>query len=177
MKHTTLSLICVVVLLCLGLTASVAMAVDGRLANTTVSFGQWHTDPPLDRFPNNSPADGNNHEVIPGNVVIKAEGAINFIIGGLHQPIIYDVGTQPGDIDVDLTTPSTGTPAGVLLIDDPEHRLYRGLDPSLYPPDRGEVVHFPKPGTYLVICGVRGHFVNDGMFGYVTVVQTDTDDD
>jgi hypothetical protein len=176
MRHATRSIVYVVALLCLGLTASVAMAIDGRLANATVSFGQWQTDPPLDRFPNSSPQDGNNHEVIPGNVIIKADGAINFIISGLHQPIIYDVSTQPVDIDADLTTPSTGTPAGVPLIDDPEHRLYRGLDPSLYPRDRGEVVHFPKPGTYLVICGVQGHFVDDGMYGYVTVLPTDLDD-
>jgi hypothetical protein len=176
MRHASRSIIYVVaLLLCLGLTTSVAMAIDGRLANATVSFGQWRTDPPLDRFPNSSPQDGNIHEVIPNQVIIKAEGAINFLISGLHQPIIYDVGTQPGDINADLTTTSTGTPAGVPLIDDPEDRLYRGLDPSLYPRDRGEVVHFLKPGTYLVICGVQGHFVEDGMYGYVTVLPTDLD--
>jgi len=92
-----------------------------------------------------------------------------------HQPIIDDVGTKPGDIDVGKTTPSTGTPAGVLLIDDPTHRLYRGLDPSLQPRDRGEGVYFETPGTYLVICGVRDHFVNDHMYGFVTVPPTPTD--
>jgi hypothetical protein len=81
-----------------------------------------------------------------------------------------------GDIDVEKTTPSTGTPAGVPLIDDPTNRIYRGLDPSLQPRDRGEVVYFPKPGTYLVIRGVQSHFVNDGMFGFVTVLPTATDE-
>jgi hypothetical protein len=174
MKHATLSSLCMVAMLFLGLTAPVAMDIDGRLTNATVSFGQWETDPPLDRFPNNSPADRNNHEVIPETVKIPMDGGINFFISGFHQPIVYDVGTQPGDIDVEKTTPTTGTPAGVLLIDDPAHRIYRGPDPSLYPRDRGEAVYFPKPGTYLVICGVQGHFVNDGMFGFVTVLPTAT---
>ena len=38
--------------------------VDGPLAQATVSFGQWHTSPSLDRFPNNSPINGNVHKVI-----------------------------------------------------------------------------------------------------------------
>jgi len=38
-----------------------------------------------------------------------------------------------------------------------------------------ESVRFTTPGTYLVICAVRPHFVNDGMFGFVEV--TDGDDE
>ena len=135
----------------------------------------------LDRFPNLSPRLRNNHELIPNRVAIKAGGAVNFIIGGFHQPIVYSNGTQPTDIDVDntiLTTGPTPTPA-VPLINDPTDRIYRGLDPSLQPLDRSgaafgqdrvEVVHFSRPGTYLVICGIRAHFVNDGMFGFVQVL-------
>jgi hypothetical protein len=177
MSPLTLSRICLVAMLCLGLATPVATALDSRLANATVSFGQWQTDPPLDRFPNSSPADANEHRLIPDHVIIPAGGSINYVISGLHQPIVYDDGTKPGDINADLTTTTTGpvpSPA-VALIDDPTDRLYRGLDPSLFPRDRVEVVHFPKPGTYLVICGVRGHFVNDGMFGFVTVLETDED--
>jgi hypothetical protein len=150
------------------------MALKGRLAQASISFGQWELD--LDRFPNSSPAAGNNHELIPERVSIPADGAINFLISGFHQPIIYDVGTKPEDIDATKTTPSTGTPVGVPLIDDPTHRLYRGLDPSLQPRDRDEGVYFEKPGTYLVICGVRDHFVNDHMYGYVTVLPTPIDE-
>ena len=73
------------------------------------------------------------------------------------------------------------------LIDDATNRIYRGIDPTVFPflqgppqqgpidppaqpvlQDRVEVVHFPNPGTYLVICGVLPHF-NDGMVGYVKV--------
>jgi plastocyanin len=172
---------CWVALLGLGLAAPVAMALEGD--NATVSFGQWQTDPPLDRFPNASPPPSDNHQVIPNTVTIKAGGAVNFNISGFHQVIIYDVGTQPEDINVNTPTPPTTTRGPlphppVVLVDDPTHRIYRGLDPTLQPLDLGgavgrdrvEVVTFAKPGTYLLICGIRGHFVNDGMFGFVTVL-------
>jgi len=118
--------------------------------------------------------------LIPNQVTIKAGGAVNFIIGGFHQPIVYGDGTKSTDINVDdtiLTTGQTPTPA-VPLINDATDRIYRGLDPSLQPLDRSgafgqdrvEVVHFSTPGTYLVICGIRGHFVNDRMFGFVKVL-------
>ena len=177
MRRPILSLMCLVALLCLGRAAPAVMALDGD--NATVSFGQWHTDPPQDRFPNLSPRLGNNHHLIPFDVTIKAGGAINFLISGLHQVIVYDAGTQPEDINVDMTTTTRGpNPQPPLaLIDDPTNRIYRGLDPTLQPldlsgmfgQDRVEVVTFAKPGTYLVICGVRNHFVNDGMYGFVTV--------
>jgi hypothetical protein len=144
--------------------------ISGSLANATVSFGLWQTDPPLDRFPNNSPAARNQHDVLPNQARIQAGGAVNFVISGLHQVIVYGNGTQPTAINTNNTTPTTGTPAGVALINDPTNRIYRGLDPSLQARDRVEVVHFPNRGTYLVICGVRGHFVDDGMYGFVRVV-------
>ena len=182
MARSTLSIMSLVAILFIALVVPSAVAIDGPLANATVSFGQWQTDPPLDRFPTSSDRLRNEHQLIPNEVKIKAGGAVNFIIGGFHLPIVYDGGTQPGDIDANNTIPSTGTPAGVPLINDPADRIYRGLDPSRQPAltpsgpvtqvtqDRVEVVHFPKPGTYLVICGVQGHFVNDGMFGFVEVL-------
>ena len=192
MRHLTLSIMCLVAMLCLGLAAPLAMADDDRQASTTVSFGQWQTGPAdgpppvleLDRFPNLSPRTRNNHQLIPNEVKIKVGGSVNFIIGGFHNPIIYDDGTQPEEIKPVIgvnTTPTRGPlpspPAN--LIDEPTNRIYRGLDPSLQPlglsgqfgQDRVEVVFFSKPGTYLVICGVFAHFVNDGMFGFVKVEE------
>jgi plastocyanin len=145
--------------------------VDGPLANAVVSFGQWPTEPPLDRYPNIPPTPAQNvHVLAPFEARIKAGGAVMFVIAGLHHVLVYDDGTQPGDIDVNATNPTTGIPPGVPLINDPRRRLYRGVDPSLFPLDRTEAVSFPRPGRYLVICGVRPHFVNDGMFAYVDVI-------
>lgn len=168
MKRMKQSLMCVLSIIGVAVIVSFASA-DDRPDNATVSFGQWKTDPPLDRFPNNSPAAANNHQLIPDEVKVKAGGAVNFITSGLHLLIVYDDGTQPGDIDVNDTNNTTGMPV-VALINDPTDRIYRGLDPSLTPRDRVEVVHFSQPGTYLVICGIRGHFVNDGMYGFVRVL-------
>jgi hypothetical protein len=181
------------------LTTTLVLCFDGRAlwlplaaadeeapANAIVSFGAWQTEPPFDRFPPNNPNDRNrnDHQVLPNEALIKAGGAINFVISGFHQPIVYEVGTQPEDIDVNNTTTTTGpTPVpAVDLINDPTNRLYRGQDPSLQPLDRSgtaflqdrvEVVRFLHPGTYLVICGIKGHFLGSEtqppMYGFVTV--------
>jgi len=143
--------------------------VTGPLASATVSFGHWLTAPPLDRFPNLSPRTANGHQLIPHEVTVKAGGTVNFVIAGFHHVLVYDDGKQPGQINANLTVPVTAPP-GPPLINDPAGRLYRGLDPSLFPQDRVEVVQFPSPGTFLVICGVRPHFVDDGMYGFVKVI-------
>jgi hypothetical protein len=181
MKRLRLSILFAMAILAIGITtylvmareshpghASSSPALDGPLSNATVSFGEWMT--PVDRFPNASPPAANHHELIPQIATIKAGGTVNFIIAGFHQPTVYADGTQPEDINTALTVPPTGNPAGPPLINDPTNRIYRGLDPSLQPRDRVEVVHFANPGTYLVICGVFTHFVNDRMFGFVRVL-------
>jgi hypothetical protein len=91
---------------------------------------------------------------------------------------VYDDGTAPEDIDTTLTQfPANGGPP---IINDPERRIYRGLDPTLLPPtaaqDRVEVVQFDRPGIFLVICAVLPHF-QEGMYGYVRVVPGKTEDD
>ena len=141
--------------------------ISGPLANATVSFGGWPTDPALDRFPNlGAPGLPNVHQLIPNEVKIKAGGSVNFIIAGFHHVLVYDDGTQPGDINPNMLVPGSSPPG---LIDDPDNRIYRGLDPRLFPQDRVEVVHFSKPGIYLVTCGVLPHFL-DRMFGFVRVI-------
>ncbi len=139
--------------------------IEGTQAITTVSFGQWMSSPPLDRFANANSGAGNGHHVILFFVRIKAAGVVNFAIGGLHQVIVYGPDVRPEDINADLVVPGSTPP----LIDDPTNRVYRGVDPRTQPRDRVEVVQFPNRGLYLVICGVQPHFVNDDMFGYVRV--------
>jgi plastocyanin len=171
MKRITLSMMCVLSFIAIGRIASIASADDRRPDNATVSFGQWETDPPLDRLTMN-PAGGvgNNHELIPDIVTINAGGAVNFAISGLHNVQIYDSGTKPDEIATSGALPG----AGGGIINDANKRIYRGWDPNLVPNDhqrdRVEVVHFADPGRYLVICGVVNHFVNDRMYGFVRVL-------
>jgi hypothetical protein len=140
--------------------------------SATVSFGEWKTEPPLDRYPNAAPAAANEHLLVPEEVTITVGGTVNFVISGLHQVIVYAPGKKVDEVQSALTRPTTGTPAGVLLINDTDRRLYAGPDPSLYPRDRVEVVQFLERGRHLVICGVQGHFLG-GMFGYVRVKNDD----
>jgi len=146
--------------------------IQGPLASATVSFGQWRTDfnPPLDRRLNTPPAPTANHHLLtPFETTIQAGGSVNFIIAGLHNVVIYDHATRLSDIDTSVLIPMQAPP-GLMLINDPDRRIYRGPDPSLLPSlDRVEVVTFPKPGTYLVICGVLVHFQDD-MHGFVRVL-------
>ena len=188
MKRTILSMIGV--LTCFGtvLIASTTMALDGPLANATVSFGQWETDSPLDRL-NGDPAMGrsNNHELFPQVATIKAGGAVNFIISGGHVVAIYEDGTQPEainrtNIETNPGCPADNAPAAGGVLSDSTNRIYRGPCHTSTPfsttaprRDGVEVVQFSKPGTYLVICARRNHFFNQmtqqfEMFGFVRVL-------
>ena len=120
--------------------------------------------------------------MIPHEVKIKAGGSVNFIIAGFHLLAIDDDGTEPSDIRTTNLISPTITPPAPPLINETRNRIYFGINPSVLPrlappnppvapaspplQDRVEVVHFPNPGTFLVICAVLPHFM-DGMFGYV----------
>jgi hypothetical protein len=75
MRRSALSITCLIVLLFIGLFVRAVTADEDRQTNATVSFGAWQTplpppvEPPetapLDRFPNLSPRDRNEHQLIP----------------------------------------------------------------------------------------------------------------
>lgn len=155
--------------------------LTGPLASATVSFGAWpvgSVEAPLDRMATPlAPAAPNVHALLPQEVTIKEGGAVNFILAGFHQVVVYAPGKDPDEVDTSVLLPING-PVG--LIDDPAGRVFRGLDPRLLSPappaapnvisqDRVEVVGFGKRGTYLVICAVNVHFAQ-GMYGWVKVI-------
>jgi hypothetical protein len=147
---------------------------NGPLSNATVSFGAWPVggDVPLDRFATpNAPAAPNVHRLIPNRVTIKKGGSVNFIIAGFHVVAVYGPGTKPDDINAADTIALPGAPPGLPpIINDPNNRVFRGLNPFGAPQDRVEVVQFPETGTYLVICAVLPHF-EDKMRGFVRVIS------
>lgn len=146
--------------------------IDGPLASATVAFGAWPAsrNAPLDRTETPvAPIAPNVHELIPSTVMIKAGGAVNYVVAGFHQIVVYAPGKEPSDVNTDTLLPIPDAPPEIGLIDDPEMRIYRGPDPADLPQDRVEVVHFDRRGLYLVICSVNIHF-EEGMYGWVLVV-------
>jgi hypothetical protein len=160
-------------------------ALTGPLASTTVSFGAWpvgSVETPLDRTVTPfAPVAPNVHALLPQVAVIKEGGAVNFILAGAHQVVVYAPGKKPENVDQSVLLPIPGAPPAIGIIDDPSGRIFRGLNPftlSPAPPaapnllwqDRVEVVGFAKRGLYLVICSVNVHF-NEGMYGWVRVIR------
>jgi plastocyanin len=195
MKRLTISLICVLTFIGTVLSVSFAMADDRRSDNATVSFGLWNPNDP-NLLPAEKPLDrlvadpgmgrGVNDILVPQKVTIKEGDTVNFIIGGGHVLTIYDDGTKPKDIDTSITEPAERCPttAGG-VINDPMNRIYRGpcfstnfgTTPSttITRRDGVEVVQFTKPGTFLVICSRKNHFIDQDtqqfkMFGFVKVL-------
>lgn len=199
MKRIIFSLICVLTLIGIVLSASSLMADDRRSDNVTVSFGLWDPNKsdlssPLDRFLGD-PAQGAgvNDILVPQKVTIKEGDAVNFIIGGGHVLAIYDDGTKPKDIDgaiepncavplptSGITIPcspvnAAGQPQAGGILSDSNGRIYRGAFLNIVARRDGvEVVQFAKPGTYLVICARKSHFIDSTtgefqMFGFVKV--------
>jgi hypothetical protein len=166
MKQLLRSLVCTVALL--GANAMPASAQHGdqdKKVPAIVSFGVGLNT----ATPNNPP----NHRVHPQDIHIETGNVVNFLVAGFHQIFIY----KPGVTLDQIVAPGSGT-----FVDQHLDLLYyRGLVPAGGPPpglpvttdpsnasNRAEPVGFFEPGVYLVICNIRGHFL-DGMIAYVRV--------
>jgi hypothetical protein len=190
MKRCIILIVGILTFFGIAQSASSATVDDGvrgeRRKTATVSFGLWETDPPLDRLvADPAQGAGNHNEIIPNIATIRIDqddGGVNFIISGGHVVAVYEDGTQPGDIDpvsiepncpAIITSPcspvnAAGVPSAGGILSDAKRRIYRG--PTFTGRRDGvEVVHFSKPGTYLVICARKNHF-DDGMYGFVRVL-------
>lgn len=166
MRDSNCLKICLITVLTSGLLAGSAEAqADGNSRmSVTVSFGVGLNTA--------QPGNAANHHVLPRTIEIKAGGVVNFAVAGLHQIFVYLPGMRPEDIVV--------PPAPAFFIDDLLNLYYRGIVPAGGPPgtpvttnpsnavNRVEPVSFSEPGTYLVICNVRPHFL-DGMYAFVKV--------
>jgi hypothetical protein len=173
------------VLVCLALVAPLAIAAD-TLSNVEVSFGRGLNT----ARPNNTP----NHAVLPNKITVKAGGVVDFGIAGFHDIIIFNPGVTLQDLKdagggdypfddvfpfVFPSDPTVAFPPEFAALE--EQVYYRGINPAGGPPqtpatanpsnasNRSEPVAFLTPGTYLVICNVRPHLV-DEMYAYVKVL-------
>jgi plastocyanin len=163
---------------------------SGNRAHAVVSFGQWDVNPaaPLDRHPINTEPETrtrNVHLVLPFEAEVDAGGAVSFVISGVHQILIY-AGREMDELRAAWVAAGSAflPPVPPGLVEYEKDRVYRGQNPFslqyllLAPPlpetpsnpavDRVESVNFKEPGRYLVVCGVRPHFI-EGMHGFVNV--------
>ena len=124
------------------------------------------------------PGNPANHHILPPTIRIKRGGVVNFAVAGFHQIYVYNPGKLPSQVAV----PATGT-----FINDKNGLYYEGIAPQggpaatpatrnpLNDSNRMEPVSFAVDGKYLVICNVRGHFL-DGMMAWVVVGDDDDHD-
>ena len=156
---------------------------DQKKLSVPVAFGRG--------LNTNQPGNLVNHVILPNKIEVKQDGVVHFLVAGFHQPVVYKPGTEPEDIVV---------PAMGMFINDANNRFYQGINPAGAPAagtsnaaNRVESVSFPasegvnrmtgailsakaEPGVYLVICNVRGHFL-DGMFAFIEVKGEEDEDD
>lgn len=149
-----------VVVVGLLLPAAVLAVPDGE---ATVRFG----NPDAGNF---DPEVGGNasfnaqDNLIPRTVTISAGGSVTYEIAGPHQPMVYEPGVRPSDIDVPAFPPN-------FFIDDDEGLKEPG--PFNVPPGTTtwttDADTFDEPGKYLVLCNVTPHFAFANMYGWVIV--------
>jgi hypothetical protein len=153
--------------------------------NITVAFGAGLNT----AQPGNTP----NHHIIPqeftvritkarklnGDVVV-VPATVNFIVSGFHWPWVYNDGVTLAQVQANI--PASGT-----FVNYNVNVFAKGVFPGT-PPAFADATFFPlsnamnrtdsfgfsTPGRYLVICNVRGHFI-DGMYAWINVVDDDDD--
>ena len=154
--------------------------------SVTVAFGTGNN--------NAQPGNAPNHHFLPQEVkvrlskakkldgtVVDVPATVNFIVSGFHWAWVY----QPG---VTLDELRAHVPAAGTFVNYDVNVYAKGIfpgtppafaDATLFPlssaQNRTDSIAFSTPGTYLVICNVRGHFL-DAMYAWVKVLDVDDDD-
>jgi hypothetical protein len=166
-------------------TPSTARAAGEEKQSVSVAFGRG--------LNTNQAMNAVNHVMLPGEVKVDHGGVVHFLVAGFHQPVLYKPGTQPEDIAVppsgtfinDLNnlyyegiSPAggpLGTPATPVVPGDTRSNAANRVESVSFPETDGihpvsgmKLSDRAEPGVYLVICNIRGHFL-DGMFGFIEV--------
>ena len=168
--------------LALSLASPTVKAKDKPEGRITVTFGAGLNT----AQPGNTP----NHHIIPQEFTVKITKAkkldgtvvfvpatVNFIVSGFHWPWVYNNGVTLGEVQANI--PAAGT-----FVNYDVNVFAKGVDPGTPPTfanasvnpsgvmNRTDSFGFSLPGRYLVICNVRGHFI-DGMYAWINVVDDD----
>ena len=180
--------------LALFLASPAVHARDKTPGRITVSFGTG--------LNNSGPGNTPNHHIVPqefkvritsakklDGTVVVVPATVNFIVAGFHWVWVY----QPGvDLD-DLPRPTAGTFVNFEVLTAGVSNVFaKGVFPGtpalgfsdIAPANpvlsaaqnRTDSFAFTTPGTYLVICNVRGHFL-DGMYAWIKVLAEEEEDD
>ena len=171
--------------LALALVSPTVQANDRTPGSITVAFGAGL----------NTAQPGNtlNHHVIPQEFTVRITKArklngtlvfvpatVNFIVSGFHWPWVYNTGVTLAEVQAHI-------PAAGLMVNYDVNVFAKGVNPGTPPAfadasanpsgvmNRTDSFGFSLPGRYLVICNVRGHFI-DGMYAWINVVDGDDDD-
>jgi hypothetical protein len=162
-------------------------------AAITVAFGTG----------NNNSQQGNtpNHHILPQEFKVRITSArkldgtlvsvpatVNFVVSGFHWVWVYKNGVSLEEVAARTALPPTGpflnyetAPVSNVLA----KGIFPGNPPGFtdgapYPlspaQNRTDTIAFSAPGKYLVMCNVRGHFI-DGMYAWVHVLAEDEEDD
>jgi hypothetical protein len=173
-----------VAVLALALTSASTQADEKTPPSITVAFGAGL----------NTAQPGNtlNHHVIPQQFTVRITKAkkldgtvvfvpatVNFVVSGFHWIWVYNAGVRLADV-------SAHTPASGTFVNYDVNVFAKGVNPGTPPTfadanvnpsgvmNRTDSFGFPVPGRYLVICNVRGHFL-DGMYAWINVIDDDRD--
>lgn len=162
--------------------SATSVKADKTPGSITVAFGAGLNT----AQPGNTP----NHHIIPQEFTVKITKAkkldgtvvfvpatVNFIVSGFHWPWVYKPGVTVAQVKANV-------PAAGLFVNYDVNVFAKGVFPGTPPAfadtpanpsgvmNRTDSFGFSTPGRYLVICNVRGHFL-DGMFAMINVVDED----
>ena len=162
-------------------------------ASITVAFGTGNNNAQAGNTP--------NHHIIPqqfkvritkarklDGTVVVVPATVNFIVSGFHWAWVYQDGISLEEVVANIPNPPTGPFVNYEVITGGVSNVFaKGIFPGTPPgfldgaafplsptQNRTDTIPFSTPGKYLVICNVRGHFI-DGMYAWIRVVDDEDD--